>query len=278
MKQIQAKILKNKEMAAGFYRMSIESRYLAKAARPGQFVEVKCSRGLRPLLRRPLGVHRIAKGGIELLYEVVGKGTELLSQKKEGESLDIIGPLGSGFEIPPGRGTAILAAGGNGVAPLLFLAEELTAKKQDVHVLVGGCSKTHILCEKEFREAGASVMIATEDGSKGHKGLVTDLLNDILRKTNDKRQTTIYACGPTGMLKAVASIAQKSGVPCQVSLEEHMACGVGACLGCPVKIKSTPPTKQRPGQARAQEHKSTSFEYKMVCKDGPVFNAEEIAW
>lgn len=278
MKQIQAKILKNKEMAAGFYRMSIESRYLAKAARPGQFVEVKCSEGLRPLLRRPLGVHRIAKGGIELLYEVVGKGTELLAQKKEGESLDIIGPLGSGFEIPPGRGTAILIAGGNGVAPLLFLAETLKAKKKDVLVLIGGCSKVHVLCEKEFREAGASVMIATEDGSKGHKGLVTDLLNDILRKTNDKRRTTIYACGPMGMLKAVAAIAQKNRIPCQVSLEEHMACGVGVCLGCPVEIKTQyVPPGVAPG-AGSRPSPTPGGKYKMVCKDGPVFNAEEIAW
>ena len=269
MKQVQARILKNKEIAGGFYRMALESKYLAKAAQPGQFVEVKCSDGPEPLLRRPLGVHRISKIGIELLYEVVGRGTELLAQKKGGELLDIIGPLGNGFNMDPGpRSLApVLVAGGNGVAPLLFLAERLVSKNKNVHVLIGGRSKSHVLCEKDFKKLGANVKIATEDGSKGHKGLVTDLLNDFLRNTNDERRTTIYTCGPTEMLKTVAAIAREDNIPCQVSLEERMACGVGVCLGCPVKVKIT-----------GYGLRVTGYEYKMVCKDGPVFSAEEIAW
>lgn len=256
MKQIQAKILENKEIGPGFFRMRIASTYLAKESKPGQFVEVRCSKETDPLLRRPIGVNRVVKGGIELLYEVVGHGTELMASMKKNDMCDLIGPLGNGFDTSSCSGRAILVAGGNGVAPLLFLAEELTKMGKEVNILMGGCSKTHILCEKDFKKTGAKVLISTEDGSKGHRGLVTHLFNQLFA-TCDLKHTTIYACGPTGMLKAVSRIAQGNRVPCQVSLEERMACGVGVCLGCPVKIRHT---------------------YKMVCKDGPVFNAEEVAW
>ena len=191
---------------------------------------------------------------------------------KRGGAVGIIGPLGNGFNIDIGRRRGkdkrvILVAGGNGVAPLLFLAEKLSSgspvrQSAGLTALIGGRSTGHVLCEKEFRETGAKVLVATEDGSRGHKGLVTDLLKNELNRhtgTPAHRHTTIYACGPTGMLKVVAGIAQNNRIPCQVSLEERMACGVGVCLGCPVKVK-------------------THCEYKMVCKDGPVFDAEDIAW
>ena len=262
MKQILAKVIENREVGSGFFRMRIASEYLAKAAKPGQFVEVRCGRGTEPFLRRPIGVNGVAAGGIELLYEIVGRGTELMSRMKKGEECDVIGPLGNGFNIDTrAQGhkstRAILVAGGNGVAPLLFLAEELSKKRREVFVLIGGCSKSHILCEKEFKKTGAKVSISTEDGSKGRKGLVTHLLTNLLGPCPLPLATTIYACGPMGMLRAVARMARDNGVPCQVSLEERMACGVGVCLGCPVKVRHG---------------------YKMVCKDGPVFNAEEIAW
>jgi len=241
--------------------MKIESAYLGRNSKPGQFVEVRCSDDAEPLLRRPLSIHRISKTGIELLYEVIGKGTELLSRKKAGQALDIIGPLGNGFKVHPGK--AILVAGGVGVAPLMALAEKLAEssklKAQKVCVIIGAKTKDHILCEKDFKRLGCNVSVATENGSKGRKGLATDLLKDFLRTTNDERRTTIYACGPVGMLREVTNIAAGRNIPCQVSLEEHMACGVGVCLGCPVRVKSL-------------------HEYKMVCKDGPIFNAAEIIW
>jgi len=278
MKQIKAKILKNKKIAQGFYRMRIESPYLARRMKPGQFAEVRCAQGTDPLLPRPLGCHRILKNSIELLYEVVGKGTAMLAEKKAGETLELIGPLGKGFEITASRGAAILVAGGVGVAPLLALAERLAQRKRkSLYVLIGACTKKHILCEKEFKKIGTKVLIATEDGSIGHKGLVTDiLLKTVIARHEVPKQSkksrllrrrftpprndvaNIYACGPVGMLKAVSQIAQTHRIPCQVSLEERMACGVGVCLGCPVRVKEGG--------------------YKMVCKDGPVFDAMEIAW
>ena len=274
MKQIQVKILKNEEVKPGFFKMRIASTYLAKMAKPGQFVEVKCGEGTDPLLRRPIGVNRLIKGGIELLYEVIGRGTAVMSRMKSGGLLDVIGPLGNGFNIDAKaqkhKGTkAILVAGGNGVAPLLFLAEALMKGKREVYILIGGCSKSHILCEKDFKKTGAKVLVATEDGSKGHKGLVTHLLSELLQNTKDEIRPVLYACGPIGMLKAISRIAQENHALCQVSLEERMACGVGVCLGCPVKVRAA---------HSLQRTAETEHTYKMVCKDGPVFNAEEIVW
>lgn len=265
MERINAKILKNKKVAGTFYKMRIESPYLARNIKPGQFIEVRCSDGSDPLLRRPLGVHRILKNGVEILYEIVGKGTELLSQKKTGEHLDAIGPLGNGFDMPYALNPipcTLLIAGGIGVAPLVALAERLIyRKKRNIYVIIGAKTKFHLLCEKDFKDLGCKVSVVTEDGSKGSKGLATGLLKNLL-KTHNSKLSTIYACGPNAMLKEVAKLARDKRIPCQVSLEERMACGVGVCLGCPVKVRKN----------------LIDSEYKMVCKDGPIFDAEDIIW
>jgi len=266
MRQLRADVLSNEEIAPGFRRMRLASAYLAKTAQAGQFVEVKCSGGMDPLLRRPLGVHRIWPGGIEVLYEIVGKGTALLSGIRPGEELDFIGPLGNGFYSSPASDINILVAGGIGIAPLVALAEKLAHDRaRNIHVFIGAKTKGHVLCEGEIKRSGCKIHVSTEDGRKGEKGLITEPLAKFIAAHKFKaylpafRRVMVYACGPTGMLKAVWMIAREHGIPCQVSLEERMACGVGVCLGCPVKIKS-------------------SGGYKMVCKDGPVFNAEELAW
>lgn len=270
MKQLIVKIIENKKVARGFYKMCVESSYLGKNSKPGQFVEVRSSDENGPLLRRPLGVHRISKNGIEMLYEIVGKGTELLSKKRAGDPIDIIGPLGNGFTLPwtlyPGPLTPILIAGGIGAAPLLALAEKISAKRKGPYIIIGAKTKSGILCEKQFRDLGCFVMVSTEDGSKGHKGYATDILGHLL-KIISCQSSGIYACGPHPMLKAAANIARLLKIPCQVSMEERMACGVGVCLGCPVRVKNKAPGPRPPVP-----------EYKMVCKDGPVFDAKEIAW
>lgn len=261
MKQLDVRILQNEKVAGDFYRIRLESAYLAKHARPGQFIEVRCSDGSSPLLRKPFSVHRILKDGIELLYEVVGEGTGLLSKKKKRQFLDIIGPLGNSFTLKPAGGRQIiLVAGGIGVAPLVALAENverIAYRKKSV--IIGAKSKSHILCERDFKKLGFETLIATEDGSLGKKGLATELLKKLLSTVHHPPSAAIYTCGPRGMLKEVASIARSGKIPCQVSLEEYMACGIGVCLGCPVKVNAP-------------------YGYKMVCKDGPVFNAEEIVW
>ena len=249
MKQAGVKITSNEQVAAHAYRMTLAAPGIAKTARPGQFIMVKTADGCQPLLRRPFGVHNVKGPGVDILYEIIGEGTKLLSQKKPGERLDIIGPLGNGFDIGRRTSDIILVAGGIGVAPLVFLAEKL--KKQKTLVSLGAKTKSRILCEKEFKALGCEVKIATDDGSKGHKGFVTDLIADV------RRPQFIFACGPKPMLKAVAAIARQHNISAQASLEEHMACGIGACLGCVAETKS--------GMRR-------------VCKDGPVFDAKEIVW
>ncbi len=257
MKQLEARIIENRRIAKGFCKMRLASTYLAKNSKPGQFIEVKCSEGRELLLRRPLGVHRISNGGIDVLYEVIGKGTKSLSAMEKGDLLDIIGPLGKGFDLFTAKNPPLIVAGGMGVAPLLSLAETLAKKKVKPYVMIGAKTASQMLCDKDFKKLGCFVMVSTEDGSRGHKGYVTDIMRHLLILIRC-RVSVIYACGPHPMLKAVSHIADSSGIPCQVSMEERMACGVGVCLGCPVKVKSGG--------------------YKMVCKDGPVFDSKEIAW
>jgi dihydroorotate dehydrogenase electron transfer subunit len=254
--QTKAKIIENREVLPGYYKMILYSPEITKESKPGQFLQIRCSQSYNPLLRKPFSIHRILQDSVEILYKIVGKGTELLRQKKPREKLDILGPLGNGFKIPEGLKTALLVAGGMGIAPLLALAEELRRKNREVHLLIGVKRKDSLLCEKEFKDLGCEPRVSTEDGSAGFRGLVTDLLKNLLATFN--LSTVIYACGPKKMLQEVAKISNEyNNLSCQVSLEEYIACGVGACLGCPVKTKSG---------------------YKMVCKEGPVFSGLEVVW
>ena len=283
--QAKAKVIKNIEVAPKYYKIVLSCSPIAKDANAGQFVAIKITDSYEAFLRRPFSIHKLSGPGIEILYEIVGRGTEILSQKKAGEYLDIIGPLGNGFNYksqvtpspslgtPFGRSSPVLVAGGMGVAPLLFLAEKLVTRSgghslafardslrsqvtRKPLVLIGVKTRSDVLCEKEFRKLGCNVKIATDDGSKDFRGYVSDLLKKVL-STIDHRPSTIYACGPRPMLKETAAISKKYNIPAQVSLEEHMACGIGACLGCAVNTKQG---------------------YKRVCQDGPVFDADEIVW
>ncbi len=267
------KILANRKIAQDHFVMDIRSEWLGKNAIPGQFVSISLrDGGTDPLVRIPLGVHKIRKKGISLLYKVVGAGTELLSRKKEDDNADILGPLGNGFDTSETRKghTAVIVAGGHGVAPLYALAQSLVRKGAGVEFFTGACKAEHIVCEKELKDLGAKVRIATDDGSRGKKCYVTELLVKHLkgvsrhgsgvgaaRMTHDARRTTIYACGPRPMLAAVSRLAKKTGIQAQVSVDAYMVCGIGACLGCAIK---------------------TVEGYKMVCKDGPVFDARQIVW
>lgn len=255
----KSKIISNARIKNKYFKLCIHAPTIAMLVRPGQFMQLKVSESDGPLLRRPFSIHRVKKARVEILYEVIGYGTEILSQRKVGEYLDIIGPLGNGFDYgAPGtkHQAPLLVAGGMGVAPLLFLGEQLAKRHTpyviaDARVLIGAKTKNQILCEKEFKSLGYDVKIATDDGSRGFKGKITDLLKDFLPKS------PLYACGPRPMLKEIAMLSKKYKISAQISLEEHMACGIGACLGCVVKTKSG---------------------YQRVCKEGPVFDAGQIIW
>ena len=264
--QIKVKIISNREIRAGYWRADLSSPDIAQSCCPGQFINIKVNAGMDPLLRRPLSIHRAGAGKISILYEVLGPATKILSLKKPGEHLDIIGPLGNGFTIPHTRSLAhpltILVAGGMGVAPLVFLAQKLAerkmkSEKRKTIVLIGARAKNQILCADEFKKLGCEVKIATDDGSRGFKGKVTELLAENLRLATRETRHAIYTCGPSPMLKSIAWICAEANISAQLSLEAHMACGIGACLGCVVKTKS--------GMQR-------------VCKEGPVFAAQELIW
>jgi dihydroorotate dehydrogenase electron transfer subunit len=276
--QLDAEILDNRLVTCDHYVMSLAAPPIAAGARPGQFVMLRPSAGADPLLPRALAFYGAdpAAGRIDLLYRVVGIGTRLLSELRAGASVALWGPLGTAFALapagraeavgtttpgPPGRSASrhLLVGGGIGVPPLVFLAE--TARRaasgaDGFQALIGAATKEYLVGEAELRAAGVPVTVATDDGTRGHRGFVTDLLREALGR--DGGPATVYACGPNPMLAAVAHLRAAAGVPCQVSLEAPMACGVGACLGCTVPLAAG-------GYAR-------------VCTEGPVFDATAIAW
>lgn len=248
MKIVTPQIVHNITITANYFLIKIKSMYLAEHSVPGQFVMVKLQDNTTdPLLRIPLGVHSINKDGISLLYRVIGQGTEILSQKQSGENLNILGPLGNGFNITEQQNN-ILVAGGCGVAPLYALAELLTKQNKTVTLFLGAATKDEIVCAEKFAALGVKVEIATEDGSEGFNGLVTELVKQNLHNDN-----MIYASGPNPMLKALTKLSTQLNIPAQLSLEAYMACGIGVCRGCAIE---------------------TQDGYKMCCQDGPVFSAE----
>jgi len=260
----KVKILLKKEVAPNIFLIKLLAPLIAKEAIPGQFLHIKCSKDYNPLLRRPLSIHQIdkEKGEIFILFEVVGVGTKLLAQRAVGDDLDILGPIGNGFNIYPESKKIMVVGGGIGVAPLLALVEESIAKGKEVQVLIGALEKEMVIGEESFQILGAKVDTATENGSYKYKGLVTDLLIEIISRWLPNQ---IFACGPKPMLRKIADITSNYNINCQVSLEERMGCGIGACLGCVCKIK----------QKRNNEEK---YHYKRVCVDGPVFETSEVIW
>ncbi|KPJ56889.1 MAG: hypothetical protein AMJ42_04875 [Deltaproteobacteria bacterium DG_8] len=279
-----SKIIFNQKISSRYYRMRIFCPEIASKAKPGQFVMIRVAQLLDPLLRRPFAIHRLCQESdnyrrknhptcIEILYQIVGKGTIMLSEKKRKEEIDLIGPLGNGFCLKQNLKTAIMVAGGIGVAPLFSLAQALKilegkhTKRTHLIVFIGGETKEDILCIKEFKKVGAKVVVSTEDGSLGTKGIVTDLLVNFLANSlpSGISNLQLFACGPSPMLRTVSEITISRDIPCQISLEGRMACGVGACLGCSV---STVINKLG----------GTEILYQRVCKEGPVFDSTTIIW
>jgi len=264
---IKVKILSKKEVVQNIYLMRLKTPEIAQDALSGQFIHIKCSKDNYPLLRRPLSIHRIdkEKGEIFILFQVVGEGTKLLAQKVIGDDLDILGPIGNGFNIYPESKKIMIVGGGIGIAPLLALCEESIKKGKEVRVLIGALKKELVIDEESIRSLGVKVDIATDDGSYQYKGLVTDLLERIIKEGWLADQ--IFACGPKPMLRKINEIALKVNIDYQVSLEERMACGIGACLVCGCKIKT-----------KDKKECKVKYEYKRVCVDGQVFVGSEVVW
>ena len=267
--QFKAMVLSNVELSPGYFRMRMTAPQELASSAPGQFLMLKVNDAIDPLLRRPFGLFDVgsflpeysgcgAQVYCEILYKVVGKGTKLLSALHHGDLVDLLAPLGKGFDLGPAGEEKVLVGGGVGLAPLYYLAKELKNRGEKVRLFAGGRNRDDILCITEFERLGVETYVATDDGTLGERGFVTQVLEPHLAPG-----TRIFACGPTPMLNAVAKMAQKSGVPCQVSMEAYMACGVGACLGCVMK---------------GANHTEETPDYRCVCKDGPVFDSFELQW
>jgi len=274
--QEKAKIVTNKKLTPSIYFLELDMPKIPRLLRPGQFLHIRIGSGVDPLLRRPFSVNRLRarkKGKglyVGIVYKVVGKGTRLLKEMAVGEKVDVLGPLGNGFDINPAVRTntpILLVCGGMGIAPVLFLSWHLMKYRAAITAFIGAETKKEIVCVSELIQLGCDVVIATDDGSYGYKGYVSQLLKNYLTKPQALiPKPYIYACGPKPMLKALDGIARKFRLQGQVSLDEMMGCGLGACLGCVIKVRGFSTTKKKPDI------------YKRICKDGPVFDITEIDW
>jgi dihydroorotate dehydrogenase electron transfer subunit len=251
------KVIGNDEIGQQIYLMELECEEIAVQAEPGQFVHIRVGDSFEPLLRRPFSVHDVEGSSFKVVYEVVGRGTKILSETGIGREVDVFGPLGRGFELEEGSKNLCIVAGGMGIAPFRLLARKLRSGDSRVLAFVGAGDHRKLVGDSSLRSMGIEVFTATEDGSLGFHGFVTDLLVKVLDRRRLK-DVALYACGPKGMLKSLAEIAFRRNLKAQASLEEFMACGVGACLGCAVRLQDG--------------------KYGMVCKDGPVFFLNEVVF
>ncbi len=254
--KVKCELIKKEKIIEGIYKFSVKAPEIAKEAKPGQFLEIKVSETGEPFLRRPISIFNIDGEILEFIFQVKGRGTELLAKFEEGEKIDIIGPLGFGsFKVQEYKNVAIIG-GGIGIYPLYELTKELKGKA-NLNVYLGFRDKSLVTCEKEFEAIGLNkLVVTTDDGSYKEKGFAIDFMK---KDIEVHKVDMIFACGPLPMLKAVRQYALENNIPCQISLEERMGCGIGACLGCAVKVIS-----------------GAEPRYGHVCKEGPVFNAQDV--
>ena len=263
--QQAVQILFNENLGNDYYRLGLQltrAQYYG-GVKPGQFVMLRIGNRHDPLLRRPFSIHRPIMGqsyptGIEILYKVVGQGTRILADLQPGSQLNLLGPLGNAFLLPSGVERIFIVAGGIGVAPLVFLADHLVQRGLDPRscfVYLGGRSAADLLCADAFSRLQMPVQKTTDDGSSGDQCLVT---HPVELEITQRKPDILYACGPLEMLKCVVGIAEKNNIPCQISIESMMACGIGACLGCAVESRRSPDR------------------FLHACMDGPVFDVTDI--
>lgn len=261
MEQKNVTITNTERLSFDIVRLTLHAPTIAASARPGQFINIKTGLGFDPLLRRPLSIHHVDDdGSIQVIFKILGKGTKALADFSQGQKIDIVGPLGNQFATGPAM---CLVGGGLGIAPLLFLTKSLLAQ-QDVpqlKIILAARNSHELSCfTPDFEALGLPLHLATDDGSLGHHGLVTDLIPTVL---NGNKDWQVCTCGPHPMMRAVATICRQHKWACQVSLETMMACGISACLGCAVP---------------ASDSDSKGRKYLHVCQDGPIFWEGDIKW
>ena len=252
--KMTGRIISQEKIAAEIYSMWIEAAEIAEQTRPGQFISVYCKDNSR-ILPRPISVCEIdkEKGALRIVYRIAGKGTDEFSHMQAGDTVDIMGPLGNGFPMEEAKGKRIfLMGGGIGIPPMVQTAKEAEAEI----TVIAGYRNSEIFLKEELEKAG-KLVVATEDGSVGTKGNVMDAIRE-----NNLEADVIFACGPTPMLRAIKNYAEEKNILCYISMEEKMACGIGACLACVCKSK--------------EKDSHSHVHNKRVCKDGPVFLSTEV--
>ncbi len=261
---VLAPVLSVVPLVPNHYVLTCHAPTLAAQARPGHFVNVRADNGgFDPFLRKPFSIYTadMQTGSISLLFSVVGSVTAAMVRKRAGDTLDIVGPLGGHVFAPPSEPDTlhILVGGGYGVPPLVFLARTLgqTDPAPEMAFLIGARTKDLLLCQAELEDAGVSTHTATDDGSHGTLGQVTDVLRPLLER-HASRPVTVYCCGPTPMMRAIGGLCTAHSVPCQLSVEVAMPCGIGVCMGCVLDLADGRRVR--------------------CCVDGPVFTATEVAW
>jgi dihydroorotate dehydrogenase electron transfer subunit len=253
----KASVIENRQLCTDHYLLALEDDDLARATLPGQFVNMKINNREELLLRRPFSVARTKpeQSRTDIIYRVIGKGTSAMAGLKPKDQVDLLGPLGTGFHLPDHPVRCLLLGGGVGVAPLWGLAGHLSRKGNRIVALIGFQSSGKMFGIEVFRESGAEVIVTTDDGSYGLRGLASDHLEGVLKREIDR----VYVCGPPLMLKAVIPVIREAHLRGEVSVEEKMGCGFGVCLSCVVNVK-----------------KGGVIEKQRVCTEGPVFDLEEI--
>lgn len=252
-------VIEQSAIKGGYNVIVFEAPGIAGSIFPGQFIHLRIPGLQDAVLRRPFSVYRSGGSELSILYKEVGKGTAAMKALEKGSVVSLMGPLGNGFPLDTGACTPVLVAGGYGVAPLSHLAGQLESMGM---VFIGGRTADDVLCVDDFKRLGWDIHIATDDGSLGAKGVVTEILDSWLKERDDGVDPVFYACGPDGMLKAVGYIALAGGWQAWLSLDKHMGCGVGACLACVQKLRK----------------EDGSEKWGRVCKDGPIFESREIVW
>lgn len=266
--QVNARILAHEQVGECEYELALESPEIAREAHAGQFVQVLYGNTLNPFSRRPFSVYRVEpeRGVFHMVYLARGTFTRGLAERRVGDVLSLVGPLGNSYEADENPDAHhILVAGGVGAPPMYLLAWELLRfgmPEKRVTVINGARNRGLLVGLRELGELGVDLRVTTDDGSAGNRGLVTDALDTALNEAGSAAR--VYTCGPTPMLRAVGGMCVDRGIPCQLSVETAMPCGVGVCMGCVVKIRST--------------EDPAGFVYKRSCYDGPVFRAEDILW
>jgi dihydroorotate dehydrogenase electron transfer subunit len=285
MLQMKSDLILNEQLTEDCWRMVLEASQIASEIKPGQFIMLKITETIDPLFRRPFSVFRRVmldqnSLGIEVVYKVVGRGTQYMTHLKQGDGLDIIGPLGHGFEWHRDRKTHILVGGGTGSASLFMLGEEISkAAKEDgleLFIFLGAETEKSLILEREFKKLNGKVVVSTDDGTYGYHGLVTEVLKDAINEGKIPSDCAIYASGPEPMLKALAPICQQYRIPAQISMERHMMCGIGGCFVCVCKVDKNQVLKYRDLKSSHIQFSPEQWGYALVCKDGPVFYIDEV--